>query len=144
MTEQMTRPAATAPNARRLPLPVPRNAQGTLPLSSLQEQLWFLDRLAPGMRAYNVSRAFRVTGPPGRAARAPAPVRRLRRLAAAPDREPRVPAAPRLLGRAPARSPAARVADRPAAADGAQLRERLRRGRHRAGGAGRPPRPGGA
>ena len=63
MTEQMTRPAATAPDARRLPLPVPRNAQGTLPLSSLQEQLWFLDRLAPGMRAYNVSRAFRVTGP---------------------------------------------------------------------------------
>src|SRR5205085_7437165 len=83
-------------------------------------------------------------GTPGRAARAPASVRRLRRLAAAPDREPRVPAAPRLLGRAPARSPAARAADRPAAADGAQLRERLRRGRHRAGGAGRPPRPGGA
>src|SRR5205085_98560 len=79
-----------------------------------------------------------------RAARAPASVRRLRRLAAAPDREPRVPAAPRLLGRAPARSPAARAADRPAAADGAQLRAPLRRGRHRAGGAGRPPRPGGA
>src|SRR5919197_5980491 len=61
MTEQMTRPDET-PDARRLPLPVPRNAQGTLPLSSLQEQLWFLDRLAPGVRAYNVSRAFRVTG----------------------------------------------------------------------------------
>src|SRR5438128_11650937 len=62
MTEQMTRPGETTPDARRLPLPVPRNAQGTLPLSSLQEQLWFLDRLAPGVRAYNVSRAFRVTG----------------------------------------------------------------------------------
>src|SRR5918911_5434362 len=61
MTEQMTRPETT-PDAQRLPLPVPRNAQGTLPLSSLQEQLWFLDRLAPGARAYNVSRAFRVTG----------------------------------------------------------------------------------
>src|SRR5438270_3229616 len=63
MTEQMTRPAETTPDARRLPLPAPRNAQGTLPLSSLQEQLWFLDRLAPGRRAYNVSRTFRLTGP---------------------------------------------------------------------------------
>src|ERR671931_931379 len=63
MTEQITRPVESAPEARRLPLPVPRNAQGTLPLSSLQEQLWFLDRLAPGRRAYNVSRTFRLTGP---------------------------------------------------------------------------------
>src|SRR5437868_1469279 len=63
MTEQITRPSETTPDARRLPLPVPRNAQGTLPLSSLQEQLWFLDRLTPGVRAYNVSRAFRVIGP---------------------------------------------------------------------------------
>jgi len=63
MTEQMTRPEETAPTERRLPLPVPRNAQGTLPLSSLQEQLWFLDRLAPGRRAYNVSRTFRLAGP---------------------------------------------------------------------------------
>src|SRR5919197_2226825 len=62
MTEQITRPVESAPEGRRLPLPVPRNAQGTLPLSSLKEQLWFLDRLAPGVRAYNVSRAFRVTG----------------------------------------------------------------------------------
>src|SRR5918912_3631711 len=62
MTEQMTRPDETTRDARRLPLPVPRNAQGTLPMSSLQEQLWFLDRLTPGVRAYNVSRAFRVTG----------------------------------------------------------------------------------
>ena len=54
MTEQMTRSDETTPDARRLPLPVPRNAQGTLPLSSLQEQLWFLDRLAQGARAYNV------------------------------------------------------------------------------------------
>src|ERR671936_1312905 len=63
MTEQITRPVESAPEARRLPLPAPRNAQGTLPLSSLQEQLWFLDRLAPGRRAYNVSRTFRLTGP---------------------------------------------------------------------------------
>src|ERR687887_203124 len=62
MTEQITRPVESAPEARRLPLPAARNAQGTLPLSPLQEQLWFLDRLAPGMRAYNVARAFRVTG----------------------------------------------------------------------------------
>src|SRR5919197_5980907 len=62
MTEQMTRPDET-PDARRLPLPVPRNAQGTLPLSSLQEQLWFLDRLAPGRSAYNISRTFRLAGP---------------------------------------------------------------------------------
>src|ERR671930_131507 len=62
MTEQITRPVESAPEARRLPLPAPRNAQGTLPLSPLQEQLWFLDRLAPGARAYNVARAFRVTG----------------------------------------------------------------------------------
>src|SRR5919197_2031587 len=62
MTEQITRPVESAPEGRRLPLPAPRNAQGTLPLSPLQEQLWFLDRLAPGVRAYNVARAFRVTG----------------------------------------------------------------------------------
>src|SRR5438128_2958878 len=62
MTEQMTRPEETTPDPRRLPLPAPRNVQGTLPLSSLQEQLWFLDRLAPGRRAYNVSRTFRLTG----------------------------------------------------------------------------------
>src|SRR2546423_5023440 len=62
MTEQMTRPEEATLDPRRLPLPMTRNAQGTLPLSSLQEQLWFLDRLAPGVRAYNVSRAFRVTG----------------------------------------------------------------------------------
>jgi len=65
MTEQMTRPDETTPDARRLPLPVPRNAQGTLPLSSLQEQLWFLDRLAPGVRAYNVARAFPAPGDRG-------------------------------------------------------------------------------
>src|SRR5919198_3496051 len=63
MTEQMTRPEETTPDERRLPLPVPRTAQGTLPLSSLQEQLWFLDRLAPGRSAYNISRTFRLTGP---------------------------------------------------------------------------------
>src|SRR5256886_2573634 len=63
MTEQMTRPAEETPEPRRLPLPAPRSRDGTLPLSSLQEQLWFLDRLAPGRRAYNVSRTFRLTGP---------------------------------------------------------------------------------
>src|SRR5256885_16760567 len=63
MTEQMTRPAEETPEPRRLPLPAPRSRDGTLPLSSLQEQLWFLDRLAPGRRAYNVSRTFRLAGP---------------------------------------------------------------------------------
>jgi amino acid adenylation domain-containing protein len=41
--------------------PAPR--EGELPLSFAQERLWFLDRLAPGGGAYNISAAVRLTGP---------------------------------------------------------------------------------
>jgi amino acid adenylation domain-containing protein len=34
-----------------------------LVLSFAQEQLWLLDQLAPGMAAYNIPKAFRLTGP---------------------------------------------------------------------------------
>src|ERR1700692_1437211 len=34
-----------------------------LPASFAQERLWFLDQLEPGTAAYNLVRAFRVTGP---------------------------------------------------------------------------------
>ncbi|HEY0133948.1 MAG TPA: amino acid adenylation domain-containing protein, partial [Nannocystis sp.] len=40
---------------------VPRG--GPLPLSAAQERLWFLERLAPGTRAYNCSYYFRLRGP---------------------------------------------------------------------------------
>jgi amino acid adenylation domain-containing protein len=39
-----------------------------LPLSWGQEQLWFLDRFAPGMTAYNIPQALRLTGPLDQAA----------------------------------------------------------------------------
>ena len=39
---------------------VPRGER--MPLSCAQERLWFLDRLAPGTRAYNCSYCFRLTG----------------------------------------------------------------------------------
>jgi amino acid adenylation domain-containing protein/FkbH-like protein len=36
---------------------------GRLPLSSVQERLWFLDQVSPGSHAYNVPVALRVKGP---------------------------------------------------------------------------------
>jgi amino acid adenylation domain-containing protein len=44
---------------------IPRRnpARTGLPLSFGQEQLWFLDRLAPGLAAYNVPIAIRLSGP---------------------------------------------------------------------------------
>jgi acyl carrier protein len=48
---------APPPPLRALP------RQGELPLSFAQERLWFLDRLAPGEGAYNISAAVRLTGP---------------------------------------------------------------------------------
>jgi amino acid adenylation domain-containing protein len=39
-----------------------------LPLSFAQEQLWFLDKLAPGRPTYNVPQALRLSGPLGLAA----------------------------------------------------------------------------
>ncbi|HWD93513.1 MAG TPA: amino acid adenylation domain-containing protein [Verrucomicrobiae bacterium] len=40
--------------------PVPRD--GRLPLSSVQERLWFLDQVSPGSHAYNVPVALRLQG----------------------------------------------------------------------------------
>src|SRR5690349_18245512 len=34
-----------------------------LPASFAQQRLWFLDQLEPGTAAYNLVRAFRITGP---------------------------------------------------------------------------------
>jgi amino acid adenylation domain-containing protein len=44
---------------------IPRRAPGRtdLPLSYGQEQLWFLDRFAPGLTAYNVPNALELSGP---------------------------------------------------------------------------------
>ena len=47
------------------PEPIPRRPAGLteLPLSYGQEQLWFLDRLAPGLPTYNIVSALRLSGP---------------------------------------------------------------------------------
>jgi nonribosomal peptide synthetase DhbF len=43
---------------------IPRRDDATeVPLSYLQEQLWFLDQLAPGQTTYNVPSVFRLRGP---------------------------------------------------------------------------------
>src|ERR1700722_17994848 len=44
---------------------IPRRAaeQADLPLSFAQEQLWLLDKLAPGLPTYNVPQALRLSGP---------------------------------------------------------------------------------
>jgi amino acid adenylation domain-containing protein len=44
---------------------IPRRAAGLLevPMSYAQEQLWFIDRLAPGVPAYNIPNAIAVSGP---------------------------------------------------------------------------------
>ncbi len=50
--------------------PIPRRAErGTAPLSFAQQRLYFLDRLEPGSAAYNVVRAIRIRGRPGRSRR---------------------------------------------------------------------------
>ena len=45
--------------------PIPRRRAGLaeLPLSYGQEQLWFLDRFAPGLPTYNIVPALRLSGP---------------------------------------------------------------------------------
>jgi amino acid adenylation domain-containing protein len=40
----------------------PRAAAGPAPLSFAQERLWFLDQLAPGGSAYNIGRAYALSG----------------------------------------------------------------------------------
>jgi amino acid adenylation domain-containing protein len=51
--------------AQRTAQPIARRPPGRreLPLSHGQEQLWFLDRFAPGLPAYNVPLALSLTGP---------------------------------------------------------------------------------
>jgi amino acid adenylation domain-containing protein len=46
-----------------LPPLVPVERTGDLPLTFAQEGLWFLDRLAPGISAYNLVTALRIAGP---------------------------------------------------------------------------------
>ena len=41
----------------------PSAGAGRNPLSAAQEQMWFLDHLAPGGAAYNMARTFQLTGP---------------------------------------------------------------------------------
>jgi len=47
---------------------MPRNPQDPAPLSYSQQQLWFLQQYEPGLTAYNLTRAFRLTGALDRAA----------------------------------------------------------------------------
>src|SRR5687767_6461766 len=43
---------------------IPRRAPGALtPLSYAQEQIWFLEQLAPGGAAYHIARSFALEGP---------------------------------------------------------------------------------
>jgi amino acid adenylation domain-containing protein len=59
LTARLRRGRAAIPGAI-----APRPAGTTdLPLSSGQEQLWFLDRLAPGLATYNIPNALRIHGP---------------------------------------------------------------------------------
>lgn len=48
--------------ARAVQLPALEATDGDGPLSFAQQRLWFLDQLEPGMPAYNVTAAFRVSG----------------------------------------------------------------------------------
>ena len=49
--------------AGQAPAMIPRrSAERPIPLSFAQQRLWFLDQLAPGLTAYNIARALRLTG----------------------------------------------------------------------------------
>ena len=59
-------PKAGAPVLQRWARPIPARigmAQTAFPTSFAQQRLWFLDQLEPQTAAYNLARAFRVTGP---------------------------------------------------------------------------------
>ena len=61
LAERLGADAAPGGDGEAPPLvPVPRD--GALPLSFAQQRLWFLDRLAPGSAAYNMSYALRLRG----------------------------------------------------------------------------------
>ena len=47
---------------------VARDGTTELPLSFAQQRLWFLDQLQPGLPAYNIAKAIRLTGPLNQAA----------------------------------------------------------------------------
>ncbi|MYS19643.1 amino acid adenylation domain-containing protein [Streptomyces sp. DvalAA-14] len=65
LAAQLRRRAANTPTAG-----IPRRPAGLqeLPLSFGQEQLWFIDQLAPGLSTYNIAGAVRMAGPLDRAA----------------------------------------------------------------------------
>ncbi len=63
MGEQTTRTRENTAAPRRFSSRARAEGDAFLPLSPLQEQLWFLDRLAPGKHAYHVTRVVRLTGP---------------------------------------------------------------------------------
>jgi amino acid adenylation domain-containing protein/FkbM family methyltransferase len=51
------------PQKRRLGVIVPASRDRDLPLSFAQQRLWFIDQLEPESSAYNVPRAWRLSGP---------------------------------------------------------------------------------
>ncbi|WP_405577609.1 non-ribosomal peptide synthetase [Streptomyces sp. NBC_01190] len=65
LAAQLRRRTANTPTAG-----IPRRPAGLdeLPLSFGQEQLWFIDQLAPGLPTYNIAGAVRMAGPLDRAA----------------------------------------------------------------------------
>ncbi len=58
---EMRLKAAAKPPAATQKIP-PRPAHGQVPLSAGQQQMWVVDRLAPGNPAYHISVAYRITG----------------------------------------------------------------------------------
>lgn len=63
LLEKLQQRTTTRPAAADLPPILRRPAGDRLVLSAIQEQLWFLDQIAPGQPTYNVCTASRLTGP---------------------------------------------------------------------------------